>query len=166
MLCFEWNVSKIQRKTLLISLGSGALKGTTLVLLVWYIKARSLLTSVLERSKSLLIHQKSQWPRRFVTLLHCLQGIFLSHSPFLLKLKKTWCLHLDDPWGTDPIPNPFYLGAGETQKQTKTIPWEMWDVDLKIVQIHVLIICLLQLSSIVNIWWQPKSLFESFKCNW
>lgn len=85
---------------------------------------------------------------------------FLIPQSLSPRAAKNRCLHLDDPWGTDPILNPFYLGGGgkPKQKQTKSKPQKMSDLDLKMVQIHVLIICLLQLSSTVNVQRQPKSL--------
>lgn len=58
-------------------------------------------------------------------------------------------------WSLRNWPNSqaLFLGKNKAQK--------VLDLDLKIVQIHVLIISLLQLDSFVNIWWQPKNLLLS-----
>lgn len=85
---------------------------------------------------------------------------FLIPQSLSPRAAKNRCLHLDDPWGTDPILSPFllfYLVGGKTNKN-KQKPQKVSDLDLKMVQIHVLIIFLLQLNSIVYIRWQPKSL--------
>lgn len=156
--CFEWNGSKIQRKTLAYLFGiKGSQRHSTGVICL--IHQSKVITSILERSKSLLIRQKSQWPVGSMTLLHCLHGIFSSHSPSLQELQKTGASIWMIPEALTQFSIPFTWGGGKPkQKQTKSKPQKMSDLDLKMVQIHVLIICLLQLSSTVNAQRQPKSL--------
>lgn len=120
------------------------------MLFVQSIKARLLFTLVVVSPKSLFWYTKKangQWDLWYLCTV-CMR--FSHHTvPFSLSCKSR-CLHLDDPWGTDPVLNPFYLG----KKKKKGI--NVLDLDLKVVQIHVLIISLLQIDSFVNIWWQPK----------
>lgn len=114
--CFEWNGSKIQRKTLAYLFGiKGSQRHSTGVICL--IHQSKVITSILERSKSLLIRQKSQWPVGSMSLLHCLHGIFSSHSPSLQELQKTGASIWMIPEALTQFSIPFTWG-GETKTET------------------------------------------------
>lgn len=125
---------------------SRALKGTTLVLFVWSIKARSLFTSVMESLESLFWYTRKANETYDSPALSA-WGFLIPQSPSTWAAKagaSIWMI----PEELTQFSIPFTWGKKKAQK--------VLDLDLKIVQIHVLMVFLLQFTPLWTFDDSPK----------